>query len=169
MIDNRNTDRLQKDERNIPAPTQTRITKGPLRDCVLPDYTGDSDEHFLGGMVTGDEAFELFKAHYENLGHGNNIEVFGVSPAEVFTSRGKKTVWLPDVFGFGQAVKKLKVEVAHRDKEIAQLKSKLLDVNFDLSKAEIKIKTLVEDAAYAEIHIKMLQGNAAKRPWWRFW
>ena len=169
---------MQYRERRAERLKQSQREQGvQLRDAVLPQYSGESDEHVLAGKVDGPEALKVFREHYAK--QGQPIEVEAVSAAEVMTGGGKRHVWLPVTFGWGQLVKQRLYEIQERDRVIVALKADISGLEGTIEKLKLE-KTDLQNLcdlviAEAKDEIEGLRRDleaaqaALAKPWWKFW
>lgn len=121
-------------------PSPFGISKDELRDAVLPEYDGSSDEHILAGKVTAKEALEVFRKHYE----GQAVIVDAVGIAEVYTMGGKRQIWLPVKDGFGQKIKQQVIEIVHLKGEVRTLQDEIRLVRSDNRALRDRLKENME-------------------------
>ena len=166
---------IESDGRAVSPDKPSRLDPTTLRDAVLPEYDGTSDEHVLGGKVTSAEALQLFKDHYAKVAPEGTApqKVEEVSPAEVYGAGGKKIIWLPVLFSRGQMIQRLKANDSRQKHEIEGLKG---EVSFYKSQVTLQTKIIERKDelinSLKKEHIARLgelQSDLAeaKRPWWK--
>lgn len=169
---------MQYHERRTARLEKSRLEQGVLlRDAVLPEYSGESDEHVLAGKVDGPEALKVFREHYAKL--GQPIEVEAISAGEIMTAGGKRHVWLPVTFGWGQLVKQRLYEIQERDRMIVSLKADISGLESTIRDLILKNSNLQNQLdhialVFAEaddeiLGLRLDLKAALAKPWWKFW
>lgn len=154
-----------------------------LRDAVLVDYNGQSDELVLGGSVTAAEALKLFQAHP----FPNGVSVEEVSAAEIYGRAGKKAVWLPVEKSWGQQISYFKGVDAKQVREITKLKADVSElehlivlqknISRELERGLREAEDIIDIGSANNVdqqkQIKELEERLASSitppPWWQFW
>lgn len=133
---------------------ESKITTADLRDAVMIEYNGTSDEFVIGGKVTVQEALELFKK--QTLPNG--IVVEEVSAGEIYGPGGKRQVWLPVTRLWGQRIKEYEATERRRATEINELQSERASLRW----LNNKLNDDLED-------VRALVDHLTRRRWWQFW